>query len=600
MLKSHLRRGLRALLIVALLATASPVDAADVPAAKRLPPEVVFYVTAPNVSDLKSRFKQHSFGRMIADPALGDFLDGITTSLAEASDQAKAELGVSLDDLLDLPSGTVTLAVFAGGERPLGWLTLVDFGKNRATIDKLLVKASEGLVQGGAKKTLVEAGGASITSFQLPAPPKPNPTDPNAESGLTVPKSLLNVGWFIKDTTLVMGNGAGTLRSVLARWDGEHTATFAGNPIYRYIAKHGASDGPQPVLEWYFDPITTVQSVILASDPNNFQAQLALGFLPTLGLDKVKAIGGTVNIATPKFDEVTRTVIYVDTPRTGALNILKFPAVAQQPPKWVPASSTSYWSLNWDLQAAWRGVANIVDSFNAQGPGTFDQLADEAARQPNGPMIHPKKDLIDHLSGRIQLITDSPETAEGQPSASRMLLALGIKNASGITATIGKLANTPGSPLVARQFRGVTIYDLPNPLQAGAGVGTDGMALAVHQGQLMLAMPGTLLEQIIRGDVKPLSESAEYKQLATAFPTRTSVISFGKSDSQMKSVYDLIKGGGLPLPPNAGANALPLDFTKLPPFETIKKYLQPSGTYIIPDENGVVIVGFSLRPKSKP
>ena len=129
---------------------------------------------------------------------------------------------------------------------------------------------------------------------------------------------------------------------------------------------------------------------------------------------------------------------------------------------------------------------------------------------------------------------------------------------------------------------------------------TDGMALAIHQGQLMLAMPGTLLEQVIRGDVKPLAQSAEYKQLATAFPAKSSVISFGKSDSQMKSVYDLIKGGGLPLPPEAGANALPLDFTKLPPFESIKKYLQPSGSYVIPDENGVVFVSFSLRAKSKP
>ena len=386
----------------------------------------------------------------------------------------------------------------------------------------------------------------------------------------------------------------------MARWDGEHTATFAGNPIYRYIAKKGAADGPQPVLEWYFDPIATVQSVILASDPNNFQAQLALGFLPTLGLDKIKAIGGTVNIATPKFDDVSRTVIYVDTPRTGALNILKFPAIAQQPPKWVPADSTSYWSMNWDLQAAWRGVANIVDSFNAQGPGTFDQLADEAARQPDGPMIHPKKDLIDHLSGRIQLITDAPATAEGEPPVSRYLVALGIKNAAGINATIGKLVNTPGSPLKARQFRGETIYDLPNPVQIDPAAGAGGLSMAVQQGQLMIAMPGTLLEQVIRGDVKPLAQSAEYKQLATAFPAKSSVISFGKSDSQMKSVYDLIKGGGLPLPPEAGANALPLDFTKLPPFESIKKYLQPSGSYVIPDENGVVFVSFSLRAKSKP
>ena len=52
-------------------------------------------------------------------------------------------------------------------------------------------------------------------------------------------------------------------------------------------------------------------------------------------------------------------------------------------------------------------------------------------------------------------------------------------------------------------------------------------------------------------------------------------------------------GAGFP-----GADAqgpIPLDFKKLPPFEAIEKYLFSSGSYIIPDKNGAVFVGFSPK-----
>ncbi|GIT30607.1 MAG: hypothetical protein Ct9H300mP1_26530 [Planctomycetaceae bacterium] len=48
-------------------------------------------------------------------------------------------------------------------------------------------------------------------------------------------------------------------------------------------------------------------------------------------------------------------------------------------------------SVNWDLKSAWRGIATLVDSFNAQGPGTFDALMDQLAQDPMGPMIHPRR-----------------------------------------------------------------------------------------------------------------------------------------------------------------------------------------------------------------
>ena len=604
MIRSLPRQAFAGLLVLSMLATASRAQDTRVSAPKRLPPQVVFYMSVPDANELGKRFEASPFGQMVKDPAMADFIADVKSTLAATSKEAEAMGGINLQELMAIPNGNVTMAVMAGGPKGIGYVLMIDFGKSRSTIDKLTAKAAEGLANEGAKKTQLDVGDFSITNFELPVSEPPDGGAPSAQTNFA--KTFSKIGWFVKDTTLVLGNGTDTLKSVIARWDGKHSSTFGDNPVYRYIAEKGAGDGPSPVLEWYFDPISTATGLINGIDPNNFQAQLALGFLPTLGLDKIKAVGGTVNMGTPKYEEISRWVVYVDAPRTGALDLLKFPATAQSPPKWVPANAASYSSFNWDLQAAWRGIATLVDSFNPQGPGTFDKLMTQLANDPMGPMFHPKKDLVDHLTGRIQLVTDTTEPEQaGDLPGQRMLFALGVKNVDGLKATITKLANTPGAPITTRDFRGETIYVLPSPTQLG-GVGSTDIGISVVKGNLMIGVPETLLEQAIRGDVEPLSGSVDYKRMATFFPAQASSIGYSKGNAQIGSVYQLIRSGNFPpTPPGAGfpgADAqgpVSIDFKKLPPFNVIEKYLLSSGSYIVPDKNGAVMVTFSPKKTSK-
>jgi len=601
MIRSLPRQALAGLLLLTTLAVSCPAQTAGVSASKRLPPQVVVYLSVPDASELKKRFEASQFGLMIKDPAMADFVTDVKTALASAGKDTEAQSGINLQNVLAIPNGNVTIAVLAGGPKGIGYVLMIDFGKNRSTIDKLVTRLGERLANDGARKSQVDVGDFSITNFSLPVPAA-DPNNPG--SGPQIPKSLTQVGWFIKDTTLVVGNGTNTLKSIVARWDGKHSLTFADNPVYRYIAEKGASDGPAPIIEWYFDPISTITGAVNGIDPNNFQAQLILGFLPTLGLDKIKGIGGTMNMGTPKYEEISRTVIYVDAPRDGALDLLKFPATSQAPPKWVPANAGSYSSFNWDLQAAWRGIATLVDSFNSQGPGTFENLMVQLANNP--PMIHPKKDFLDHLTGRIQFVADAtePEQPEDLPGQ-RMLFALGVKNADGLKATIKKLIDTPNAPITTRQFKGETIYTLVLPNQLG-GTGDGNIPFSVTQGNLMIGIPETLLEQAIRGDVEPLSETADYKRMAASFPAQASSIGYAKQNAQLGALYQLIRSGNFPpSPPGAGfpgADAqgpVAIDFKKLPPFSVVEKYLLSSGSYIIPDKNGAVMVTFSPKKTSK-
>ncbi|GIS59171.1 MAG: hypothetical protein CM1200mP2_13960 [Planctomycetaceae bacterium] len=116
----------------------------------------------------------------------------------------------------------------------------------------------------------------------------------------------------------------------------------------------------------------------------------------------------------------------------------------------------------------------------------------------------------------------------------------------------------------------------------------------------MIGVPDTLIEQAIRGDVEPLSGSADYKRLASGFPASSSSIS--TTSRAHRSVFSTTAPlGAFPPAPRCGfpggpcPGTLPLDFKKLPPFEAIEKYLFSSGSYIIPDKNGAVFVGFSPK-----
>jgi hypothetical protein len=101
----------------------------------------------------------------------------------------------------------------------------------------------------------------------------------------------------------------------------------------------------------------------------------------------------------------------------------------------------------------------------------------------------------------------------------------------------------------------------------------------------------TLLEQVIRDtDTDSLADSKEYKTIASHFPAQTSMIGYQNQSSQLQAVYELFRSGGA----SGFLGGLDIDFSKLPPFETIEKYLPASGSYAVPDERGALFVSFSL------
>lgn len=117
--------------------------------------------------------------------------------------------------------------------------------------------------------------------------------------------------------------------------------------------------------------------------------------------------------------------------------------------------------------------------------------------------------------------------------------------------------------------------------------------LAIGQEQLMFSNDVTVIEAMLRGDTDgdALVDSAAYKSIVEHLPAKASIVSYSRNDSQVKTLWDMAKGG------QAGAFLPQIDFSKLPEFDTVKKYLTPNGGYSVPDKKGVLFVSFGTKKK---
>ena len=149
-----LRVGAMWLALAAVLLPRLPVFAADddeaVSTDRLLPPEVAVYVSVPDVDELKARFGKTAFGGLTQDTSFEPFKQEITKAVEGVSEAIEKELGLSLKDLLELPSGEFAFAILTPPGKKLSAVMFLDFGDNEETIDALMEKAEKALEENGA------------------------------------------------------------------------------------------------------------------------------------------------------------------------------------------------------------------------------------------------------------------------------------------------------------------------------------------------------------------------------------------------------------------------------------------------------------------
>ncbi len=585
-LKTRLCAALSAMILL-LAAAPSSVQSADKVASDRLlPPEVYVYFDIPSVADMRTGIDTSTFGKLLDDPAVADFKSHVKEVIAKYSKVVEEEIGVDVKSLISVPQGKFTFAIAEGAD-DLGVVTMLDFGENGETVDKVLAAAQKKL----GEKSNVERTTESVDGIEIVVYTKTRinvveeddefEEDSFEETEETEPEKD-TLCYFIHDQHFIGASSIDLLKSVIERWNGEHESTLANKEEYKYILERCGEDGKTVTTKWYVDPLGLLRRSVHKIGP---QAGMFLGFLPALGVNNLKAVGGVNSVGSTYDDAVTRTMIYVDLPTSGLLNLFQFPTTQQSPPKWIPAETVQYVQANWDVTKGYSAVEELVDGF--RGPGALAKMIDALADKPNGPGVHVKKDVIDQLAGTVHMM-NSVKDAEPLPQEI-VLFAFELKNVDTMKGIIEKVAGSPGFPGEAREFQGANFYEMPAPPQ-GLGGEPSSLAFGVVFDHFVFASDVSLLENVIRASSNGtgLIGSSDYQTMSERFPEKTSMITFQRTAERMAPAYKMLKSGTL----GQLLGFDEIDFTKLPEFDQIRKYFPLGAAYLVPDERGAIFVGF--------
>src|SRR5262245_27366016 len=128
-----------AVALALLTALGQPARAERPSTMKLFPEESVVFVRLANAKEFGEKFNETATGRMLRDPQLQPFIEQLYGDIGNLyTEDAEEKVGVSWEDLKNLPKGEVAFAIVA---RPAGkpaYLMLIDQGEEPSVAEKLL------------------------------------------------------------------------------------------------------------------------------------------------------------------------------------------------------------------------------------------------------------------------------------------------------------------------------------------------------------------------------------------------------------------------------------------------------------------------------
>jgi hypothetical protein len=79
------------------------------------------------------------------------------------------------------------------------------------------------------------------------------------------------------------------------------------------------------------------------------------------------------------------------------------------------------------------------------------------------------------------------------------------------------------------------------------------------------------------------------------------MITFQRQDGRLEGLYEQLRGGllGSTGIPGLAGGLSDFDFRALPPFSSMSRYLQTTGSFIVPEADGFRIVSMALPPRER-
>ncbi|QGJ71235.1 Hypothetical protein PBC10988_29390 [Planctomycetales bacterium 10988] len=588
-------------------------------------PEAIAFVQVPSVPILIDRFQETSLGMMLKDPLLAPYFEEASSTIDSLTTPLEEILGLSWQQIVEIPQGELVLAVVPmEGKEPVlvGW---IDCGEQAPRMRLLVEKGMEFLKQQNAGEAYSEPFGGSTLHVFAP------------RSGGSYVRQM-EFSYLFRDSKLVFATQKDPLVKVLDLMDGRLPDTDAARTLselssFQTIMRrcHAYENDP-PQLLAYADPIRIFE----AFSARNPQLGLTLALLPVLGLDGISGVGLSHSMSTEDFDSETHLHLLLDTPRTGAVDVLSLSSGDATPEDWVPSEATSYVTYFLDTLTTYEKLRDVVDSF--QGEGGFDGMIQTRLQSIDLGWQEEVLPLVGDRLSTAQVVF--PAELE-IPFPQVQIFGLHVRDTIKAQALLQRVIDSGAAGEFEKKNVGQFIYyqkerrndqNLEEAIAADRELGLDpeqaeqrarnrerqfrmqnafSLNLAVVGDQFLLSghpYPMELALQTMAGFSKPLNDDLGFKIIARRVDRilgsrKPAVVAYERPDNTLKGVYQRFQMADFQedMARNAEKNPYAQNWNEtlqnypLPSFEQFESYFAPSGGILTDEETGLHYMIFSLK-----
>ena len=623
-----------------------------------LPLDTLLYARLDNANEAREDFAKSSIGRMLSDPKLKPLATDMFAIAADVFERASDQMGVSLEEILAIPTGQVAIAVMPGvtsqrsqdlvrdstqqddseeairrrialkrqAQNSFSVFLLVEAGQNMDDLMKLVERLESTMMENGFVRQTSSRDDTEIVHL-LPSLP-----------------GIPEIEYFTREETLVFGVGHQTAEAVLDRWlnksDQQTLADSAdfGSLMSRCI---GAEE-TRPQLTFYIDAYHLIERMVKRQSAASFFWPL----IDELGLSKFRGIGGSIFRGGEEFESIMHIHVLIEPPRDGLLGVLRPETVDSIPPDWVPADATSYTTVHWDFEQTYENFRKILAKFGQAN--LVQERIEGPAKDTLGLSF--QDELLPNLTGRYVNCgwIERPVKLNSQATAQ----ALELKNSEMAKAALAKFREQRPAEVSIETIDGAVVYLLAESALPGADrrqqrrEAIEARRIAARQPNAAAnpaANPAAtdaakefrqglrkpepcvvilgdwavysdsrpLIERLIqtnRGTVERLIEVPEYDLILSELGGKLDgekpfLISYLKGSDYVRQMYDLAQSpdtrkllkASSKDNPVAGQIVDLLERDQLPPFEEFEIYFAPSGFFAYDEPQGIHIGVFTLR-----
>ncbi len=570
-----------------------------------LPKETLAYIRLAHVPEFAARFRETAFGRMLSDPQMKPLVDRLYGQAVTEVDQFKEQLGLSLDELLAIPQGEIALAIVPVTEQQPAVVLVVDTAHNTANAKKFLETLEKQI--GNIQRREEQVEGQTVVVFK-------------ANNGM-------ELSLFERDGTYVVASNIIVVPELIKNWKGREKDSLNDNPRYAAVMGACRAKDSEPQFVWYAEPIDLVK----AFAANDFGARIALATLPALGLDGLKAVGGSMALGVGEFDFIGHIHLLLDNPRAGVIEVLQLAEGDLKPQPWVPSNASSYMTIYWDFLASYNQLEKLIDSF--QSPGF---VADNVKKNISDKLeVDLVNELLPLLAGRVSLVTRMPNRNQGLAVSGEIgegsgkvtlqigrgpdqLLAIEVKDFKKAQALLDRVLAKPeyADKVVKKSWAGHDYYTTKprerldaegNPRQPNAEP-----CFAMAHDCILVSDQLALMQSVLgsREEKDSLGAALDYKLMSSKIlrhsgDGRVGMISFNRPDEGLRYMWDVAvqEQTKSRLEKAAENNKFfssldsALKQHPLPPFSTVEKYFSPTGAILTNEESGFHYLTFTLKRK---